>query len=187
MQWWRLIAAVLLATLAAGCSGNTGDAAPGTAQDDPRASDLDRRMIARTYELARSAATTGNPPFGALLARGDSIVAEAFNSGKSTGDVTKHAELSLISEASRRFGREYLAGCSLYSSTEPCVMCSGAIRWAGIARVVYGTPQNLDGWFQEIPCREILAKIAPQIDVVGPVLQEEGRKIRSGFRGKRGT
>ena len=64
----------------------------------------------------------------------------------------------------------------------PCVMCSGAIRWARIPRVVYGTPQNMGGQFQEIPCREILERIAPQTEVIGPVLQEEGREIRSGFR-----
>jgi len=143
-------------------------------------------MIAHTYELAKKATGNGNPPFAAILVRGDSIVAEATNTGSSTGDVTRHAELSLISDASRRFGREYLSECWLYTSTEPCVMCAGAIRWAGIPRVVYGTPQNLRGRFQEIPCREILEKIAPRTEVIGPVMQEEGQKVRSGFR-RRGS
>jgi tRNA(Arg) A34 adenosine deaminase TadA len=145
-------------------------------------------MIARTYELARLASNEGNPPFGALLVHGDSVVAEMTNTGRSTGDLTRHAEIGLIGDASRRFGRDYLGECWLYTSTEPCVMCSGAIRWARIPRVVYGTPQNLEGRFQEIPCREILKEITPQTEVIGPVLQEEGRAIRSQFgRGGRGA
>jgi len=135
-----------------------------------------------TYELARTATSEGNPPFGAILVHGDSILLQVTNTSRTTGDITRHAESGLISDASRQFGRKFLAECCLYTSSEPCVMCTGAIRWAGIPRVVYGTPQNLHGRFQEIPCREVLERIAPEIEVVGPILQEEGAKIRSSFR-----
>ena len=178
----RILLALVLATFIVCCSCGADRASVDEVPNDPRASEFDRRMIARTYELARTASRDGNPPFGALLVYGDSVVAEGTNTGMSTGDITRHAETGLISDASRRFGRDYLSGCWLYTSTEPCVMCSGAIRWARIPRVVYGTPQNMGGQFQEIPCREILERIAPQTEVIGPVLQEEGREIRSGFR-----
>ena len=171
----------MLAILSLSAACGTDRAAVDDIPDDERASEFDKRMIARAYELARSASRDGNPPFGALLVCGDSVVAEATNEGVSTGDLTKHAETALISKASRQFGRDYLSGCCLYTSTEPCVMCAGAIRWAGIPRVVYGTPQNLGGRFQEIPCREILGRIAPGTEVIGPVLQEEGREIRTQF------
>ena len=177
----RVLLALVLAIISVSCACGADKATVNETPDDPRASEFDRRMIALTYELARTASRDGNPPFGAILVRGDSVVAEATNTGMSTGDVTRHAETGLISDASRRFGRDYLSGCWLYTSTEPCVMCSGAIRWAGIPRVVYGTPQNMGGRFQEIPCREILERIAPRTEVVGPVLQEEGREIRTGF------
>ena len=172
---------VTLAAVSLMCACGTDRAGVDEVPDDVRASEFDRQMIMRTYELARSASREGNPPFGALLVHGDSVVAEATNTGKSTGDVIRHAETGLLSDASRRFGRDYLSECWLYSSTEPCVMCSGAIRWARIPRVVYGTPQNLGGHFNEIPCREILEEIAPGTEVIGPVLQEEGREIRAEF------
>ena len=178
----RVLLAVVMAILSLSCACDTDKATVDEIPDDSRASEFDRRMISLTYELARNASHNGNPPFGAILVRGDSVVAEATNTGMSTGDVTRHAETGLISDASRRFGRDYLSGCWLYTSTEPCVMCSGAIRWAGIPRIVYGTPQNIGGKFHEIPCREILERIAPRTEVIGPVLQKEGREIRTGFR-----
>jgi len=174
----RVLLAATLVILGAAWSGA---AEPPKVPDDSRANKFDQRMISLTYELVRAATGEGNPPFSAILVHGDSIVLQVTNTGRTTGDVTRHAETGLISDASRQFGREFLAECCLYASSEPCVMCSGAIRWAGIPRVVYGTPQNLHGRFQEIPCRKVLARIAPEIEVVGPVLQEEGAKLRSGF------
>ncbi len=176
-----LMALVLL--ILGASTGWAGDTAAETAApDDSRASAFDQRLIGLTYELAEVATREGNPPFSAILVHGDSIVLQVTNTGRTTGDVTRHAETGLISDASRRFGREYLSECCLYASSEPCVMCAGAIRWASIPRVVYGTPQNLHGRFQEIPCREVLARIAPEVEVIGPVLQAEGAKLRSGFR-----
>lgn len=174
----RVLLAATLVALGAACSWA---AEPTAMPDDSRANEFDRRLISLTYELVRTAAGEGNPPFSAILVHGDSIVLQVTNTGRTTGDVTRHAETGLISDASRKFGREFLSECCLYASSEPCVMCAGAIRWAGIPRVVYGTPQNLHGRFQEIPCREVLARIAPEIEVVGPVMQEEGAKLRSGF------
>lgn len=174
-----VLLAATLVTFGAACSWA---AEPTVVPDDSRANEFDQRLISLAYELARAATSEGNPPFSAILVHGDSIVIQVTNTGRTTGDVTRHAETGLISDASRKFGREFLAECCLYASSEPCVMCSGAIRWAGIPRVVYGTPQNLHGRFQEIPCREVLARIAPEIEVVGPVLQEEGAKLRSSFR-----
>ncbi len=174
-----LLLVAALTVLGAVCSGAVE---PAAVPDDSSANEFDQRLISLTYELARTATKEGNPPFGAILVHGDSIVFQMTNTSRTTGDVTRHAETGLISDATRQFGRKFLAECCLYSSSEPCVMCSGAIRWAGIPRVVYGTPQNLHGHFQEIPCREVLAKIAPKIEVVGPVLQQEGAELRSGFR-----
>ncbi|MCK4547125.1 MAG: nucleoside deaminase [Candidatus Eisenbacteria sp.] len=184
VHWMTMIA--MLIVLAPGCARDAGDQAQEEILDDPRATELDRQMIARTYELARAASEQGNPPFAAVLVKADSILAEAVNTGISSGDVTRHAELSLVSDASRQFGRGELSKCTLYTSTEPCVMCSGAIRWAGIPRVVYGAPQNLGGRFQEIPCREVLGKISPETEVIGPVMSKEGEQLRSGFHRKRG-
>jgi tRNA(Arg) A34 adenosine deaminase TadA len=89
-------------------------------------------------DLARRSRCHGNHPFGALLVDADGVVtAEAENTVVSEHDVTGHAETNLVRIASRRFDRTYLRSCTTYTSTEPCAMCSGAIYWCGIGRVIY--------------------------------------------------
>jgi tRNA(Arg) A34 adenosine deaminase TadA len=84
---------------------------------------------------------------------------------------------------------EVLAKATLYSSAEPCAMCAGAIYWAGIGRVVYGLsehrlrevighhPENLT---LDLPCREIFASGQRTIEVVGPLLEDEGEALHVG-------
>jgi len=142
-------------------------------------------------DLARRSRRRGNHPFGALLADADGIaVAEAENTVVSKQDVTGHAETNLVRIASRRFGRAYLHSCTLYTSTEPCAMCSGAIYWCGIGRVVYGlseagllklTGSHGDNPTMSLPCREVFAHGQGSIRVVGPALEDEARSVHDGF------
>ena len=73
----------------------------------------------------------------ALLVRDGEIVMEAENTVESEVDITGHAELNLVRRAVHELGEEVVKACTLYTSTEPCAMCSGAIYWSGISRVVY--------------------------------------------------
>ena len=150
--------------------------------DDPAATDLDRRFLRRAYEVARSAAANGNHPFGALLVRGGEVVAETENAVVTTGDVTLHAETGLVAAVTRRLDAPALAESTLYTSTEPCLMCCGAIHWAGIGRMVYGASGAgmagvLGEAYRGVPARELLARIASPVEVVGPVLLDEGLRI----------
>ena len=78
-------------------------------------------------------------PFGALIARGDDVVAEGVNRVTSACDPTAHAEIVAIRLACRALDTFDLSGCVLYASTEPCPMCLGAILWARLDRVVFST------------------------------------------------
>lgn len=78
-------------------------------------------------------------PFGAVIVKGDRILASAHNTVLKENDPTKHAEMNTISDASKILGSYDLSGCVIYSTTEPCPMCFSAIHWARIGRVVYGT------------------------------------------------
>lgn len=78
-------------------------------------------------------------PFGAVIVRGDVVVARANNTVLSDNDATCHAEVNAIHIASRALGMFHLEGCTIYSTTEPCPMCFSAIHWARIDRIVYGT------------------------------------------------
>ena len=78
-------------------------------------------------------------PFGACIVRDGEVLAIAHNTVLKEHDPTCHAEINAIRLASAQLGDHDLAGSTIYSTTEPCPMCFSAIRWANIARVVYGT------------------------------------------------
>jgi tRNA(Arg) A34 adenosine deaminase TadA len=161
---------------------------PAASQDDPGCTAEDRIYMARAYELARYAITHGGGPFGALLVKDGKILAEYSNCVHSTHDVTKHAETGLISAFSPKIDRETFAKSTLYTSTEPCTMCCGAICFAGIGRVVYGTSEapflNVMGLPPDpnpLTSHEVLGRIAPKIKVLGPLMEAEGLIIHEGY------
>lgn len=146
---------------------------------DSQATLRDGAFIQRAYELAEEAARAGDHPFGALLVHGSDVLIEARNRIASAGDITRHAELEAVSAAWSRLDHEVIAACTLYTSTESCLMCAGAIHWAGISRVVYGVPaQALAAIVGEpatgLPLREVVQRAGYGFRVVGPVMAEDG-------------
>ncbi len=141
--------------------------------------------IRECYRLAKRAVEKGNHPFGALLVSDDRILLTAENSVATDQDSTRHAELNLISQGLRKLGPDVVRSCTLYTSTEPCVMCSGAIYWAQIPTVVFGCSAGalraIAGEPFLISCREVLDRGRRPTCVVGPVLEEEGLEIHREF------
>ncbi|NIO06489.1 MAG: nucleoside deaminase [Deltaproteobacteria bacterium] len=150
--------------------------------DDSRTTESDREFIRRTYEIAKNAVFKGNHPFGALLVHQGKNVAEFENAVVTSRDVTQHAETGLVAEVTKQFASEVLRESTLYTSTECCVMCCGAIHWAGIPRLVYGVTGSqarkvLGREYTGIPSREIFQRIDPKMIVVGPVMEDDGLKV----------
>jgi len=150
----------------------------------------DRRLLEAAVEVARQAREAGNHPFGAVLGRGSEMLLEAGNSVTTERDVTGHAELNLVRLAFRKFTEDQLTECTLYSSTEPCAMCSGAIYWSGIGRVVYALPEAALGEFtgadaenptMHLTARDVLAAGQRHIEVEGPFDMPEARAVHDGF------
>jgi tRNA(Arg) A34 adenosine deaminase TadA len=151
--------------------------------------DLDYLRMA--IEVALRAREHGNHPFGAVLvdAQGQFLL-DAENMVVTAQDCTGHAETNLIRVASAAYPLQVLAGCTLYTSTEPCAMCSGAIFWSGVGRVVYALSEqgllelaaHLPGDnFLNRPCRDVFARGGRAVAVVGPLLEEEARQVHAGF------
>ena len=90
---------------------------------------------------ARKAGEHGDVPVGAVLVRGDEVLAEACNERELRGDPTAHAELLALQAASRALGTWRLEDTTLYVTLEPCAMCAGALVWGRVGRLVYG-PQD---------------------------------------------
>jgi tRNA(adenine34) deaminase len=93
----------------------------------------------RALLAAGSAAEKGEVPVGAVVARGEEVLAVTANQREAANDPTAHAELLAIREAARTLGGWRLTGCTLYTTLEPCPMCAGAAHAARIDRLVYAT------------------------------------------------
>jgi tRNA(Arg) A34 adenosine deaminase TadA len=120
------------------------------------------------------------------------VLAEAENSVVTGCDCTAHAELNLVRIVSGRYAAETLASSTLFTSTEPCAMCAGAIHWSGIGRVVYALSEirlyQLTGDDpaerpMKLPCAEVFARCVPVVEVAGPALETEAEQVHLGFWG----
>src|ERR1044071_2410605 len=102
----------------------------------------DVAMMQRCIALAKIGTQRGEFPFACVIVRDGKVVAEATNRVAQGGDVTRHAELVAVSLAQKALGAKDLSGCTLYTTVEPCAMCSFPIRETRISRVVYaiGSP-----------------------------------------------
>ena len=96
-------------------------------------------------DLAREAARAGEVPVGAVIARGDEVVATSANMMRAGIDPTAHAEIVAIRRAAELLGQPRLDGCDLWVTLEPCAMCAGAIALARIARLYYAADDPKGG------------------------------------------
>lgn len=153
--------------------------------------DVDIQYLRAAIQAAWKAREHGNHPFGAVLVdAGNYILLKAENTVLTEYDCTGHAETNLVRLATRRFTPEQLADCTLYSSTEPCAMCAGAIYWSRIGRVVYALSEadlyDIVGPSPEhllLPCRDVFARSQRAVKVSGPseALDREARAVHEGF------
>jgi tRNA(Arg) A34 adenosine deaminase TadA len=135
--------------------------------------------------------THGNHPFGAVLVdRASNVLLEAENGYMPLRDGTAHAERLLATQACTTLDAKTLRGATIYSSAEPCAMCSGAIYWAGIGRLVYGLSEHRLRTFTgnhpenptlNLPCREVFASGQRPTEIVGPLLEDEAAALHEGI------
>jgi tRNA(Arg) A34 adenosine deaminase TadA len=147
-------------------------------------------FLRRAFDVAQRGRAHGNHPFGAVLVGpSGQVMIESENGFMPDRDMTGHAERLLATQASKQFGSKILAGCTLYTSAEPCAMCAGAIYWAGIGRVVYGmterrlktiTGDHPENPTLDLPCRVVFAAGQRTVDVIGPLLEDEAAALHDG-------
>lgn len=152
-------------------------------------SETNLQFLRQAISVAQRARAHGNHPFGAILVNEHgTVLLEGENTVITEHDATGHAELNLVRAASQQFDATTLAKYTLYSSTEPCPMCSGAIFWSGIGRVVYALSE--DGLYAFVPdspdklplgCREVLSHGARAVEVIGPAIEDEARVVHERF------
>jgi tRNA(Arg) A34 adenosine deaminase TadA len=159
--------------------------------EDPRITDADRQRLRDAIVVSARARANGNHPFGAVLVdAAGQVVLEGENTVVTGNDCTGHAETNLVRLAWTRLGPAVLGAYSLYTSCEPCAMCSGAIYWSGIGRVVYAmtegqlaavTGSSPENPTMSLPSRVVLSSGRREIPVLGPALAEEATAVHDGF------
>lgn len=142
----------------------------------------DERFLRRALELARAAAADGNTPFGSLLVHDGRVVRESTNTTVTDDDVTAHPELKLARWAARELTPAERRATTMYTSTYPCMMCSGAFAYARLGRLVYSVDGETaaalapDGRNENPPTSDHLHE-REGVTVVGPMLEAEGMAI----------
>ncbi len=105
----------------------------------------DARWMSRALELARSAGASGEVPVGAVVVREGRLIGAGSNRPISSCDPSAHAEIVALRAAATALGNYRLAGCEIFVTLEPCVMCAGALLQARLSRVVFGAADPKTG------------------------------------------
>jgi tRNA(Arg) A34 adenosine deaminase TadA len=157
----------------------------------------DEALLRQSFVVAKRSRDGGDHPFGSVLAdKNGKVIREQGNGYTSEGnDRTAHAEKLLASWAAKNLSLEELQECTLYTSAEPCAMCSGSIYWAGIGRVVFGQTEHdlkiQTGAHEEnptldLPCRIVFEAGQRPTEVVGPLLAEEAAQLQADYWSSKG-
>lgn len=137
----------------------------------------DRYYMEKAIELAYAAKEKGDNPFGSILVddKGN-ILMEDENTQVTENDITGHPELKIAKRAAAKYDKEFLRKCTMYNSAEPCTMCTGAIYWSGIGRIVFGISKkrlnelNKDNIGSiNYSIHELLENSGQDITVLGPM------------------
>ena len=146
----------------------------------------DLAMMARAIELAKKAAAMEEVPVGAVVYRGDRIIAEGYNLREASRDPVAHAELLALSKAGRALKEWRLSDCSLAVTLEPCPMCAGAMVNARLGRVIYGATDPKAGACRTLYSIPTDARLNHEVEVIGGVMADQcAALLKEFFRAKR--
>ena len=165
---------------------------PPSAGTNDRLTATDRAHLRESIRLSSVSRAEGRHPFASLVVSGEGVVVASAgnNSLPPEGDPTQHAELCAVAAAARVLPPQEMTRATLFTSAEPCAMCSGAVYWTGVSRVVYALSEHrlltLTGDHPEnptfsLPCREVFSRGQREIEVVGPLLEDEAAVAHEGF------
>ena len=136
----------------------------------------DIRYMQLALTEAHKAFAIGEVPVGCVIVADGQVIGRGHNLTETLADVTAHAEIQAITAAANTLGGKYLSQCTLYVTVEPCVMCAGAIGWAQIKRVVFGTTDAKRGFTTFAP-----KALHPKCSVISGVLEADCKELMQTF------
>ena len=132
------------------------------------------------FQEAQIALEKDEVPIGCVVVANNRVIARAHNLTETLNDVTAHAEMQAITSAANYLGGKYLINCTLYVTLEPCVMCSGALSWSQISKVVIGARDEQRGFINKN------LSLHPKTEIVSGIMENECSMIvKEFFKSKR--
>jgi tRNA(adenine34) deaminase len=138
----------------------------------------DEQYMQQALKEARKGFDEGEVPVGAVIVMNDRIIARGYNQVEKLTDSTAHAEIIALTAAFNFLGSKYLPEAALYVTVQPCLMCSGALYWSKIARVVYGAEDEKNGYKR---VAQQVSPFHPKTVVTGGILQNECAQLMKDF------
>ena len=143
----------------------------------------DEQFMRQALMQAQQAFEEDEVPVGAVVVMNNRIIARGYNQVEKLNDPTAHAEVIALTSAFNFLGSKYIPDATIYVTVEPCLMCAGALYWSKIGRVVYGTPDEKNGYLHIT--RE-QSPFHPKTVLTFGVLKEECAELmKTFFRQKR--
>jgi tRNA(Arg) A34 adenosine deaminase TadA len=146
-----------------------------------RIAERDEAMMRLALQEARLAASWGDVPVGAVVARGDEVLGRAGNQREHRNDPTAHAEVLALRQASEVLGSWRLERCDVFVTLEPCAMCAGAMVLARIERLVFGTADPKAGFAGSLGDLVRDARLNHRLAVTSGVLEDGCAEVLRGF------
>jgi tRNA(adenine34) deaminase len=143
------------------------------------------RYMALALEQARHAWAEGEVPVGAVVVKDGEVIAAGYNQPIGRHDPTAHAEIVALRAAAEKLGNYRLPGCELYVTLEPCIMCSGAMMHARLARVVYAAVDPKTGAAGSVVNLFEQEKLNHHTELLGGVMAEEASSLLKAFFAER--
>jgi tRNA(adenine34) deaminase len=144
------------------------------------------KFMQLALEQAQHAWDLGEVPVGAVVVKDGEVIAVGYNQPIGKHDPTAHAEIVALRAAAAKLGNYRLPGCELYVTLEPCVMCSGAMMHARLAKVVYGAADPKTGAGGSVVNLFEQEQLNHHTEIAGGVMAEEcGAMLRSFFAARR--
>ena len=142
------------------------------------------KFMRNSLELGKQALAEGNSPVGTVIVYQGKIIGEGIEAGKTANDVTYHAEILAIRDAIKNGYQDVLAKATMYTTNEPCVMCSYVIRHHKIPEIVYGLPVDFIGGHTskfDVLATEEVPNWGYKPTIIGGVLLEECAQLSVSF------
>lgn len=138
----------------------------------------DEQYMRLALQEAQRAFSEGEVPVGAIIVMNERVIAKGYNQVEKLTDSTAHAEIIALTAAFNFLGSKYLPEAVLYVTLQPCLMCSGALYWSKIGRIVYGAEDAKNGYKRVAgDC----SPFHPKTELLGGVLAEESAQLMKDF------